>query len=136
MVNGQPQAYPHTILDWHEVVNEDFQTVKLLTISYYPLTGSAVVFDGNSAGRELTFGVSGLLFNNFVVSYFRSVNRTGLTFKLADSVDVFPFNIKGIETGTTWNLLGETVDGPLFRNQTAKDIVLQCLLVCLGSFLC
>ncbi|MCH8019302.1 DUF3179 domain-containing protein, partial [candidate division KSB1 bacterium] len=34
VVNGQAIAYPHQILDWHEVVNEDFSSGgKLLTVS-------------------------------------------------------------------------------------------------------
>ncbi|MFQ5640580.1 MAG: DUF3179 domain-containing protein [bacterium] len=74
VVDGQARAYPHTILDWHEVVNEDFGNDHLLTVSYCPLTGTAIVFKGNNAGRKLTFGVSGLLFNNNLIMFDRQTN--------------------------------------------------------------
>lgn len=73
VVNGQPRAYPHTILDWHEVVNEDFPDLPL-TISFCPLTGTAIVFEGKNAGRKLTFGVSGLLFNDNLIMFDRQTD--------------------------------------------------------------
>jgi len=54
-------AYPHNILDWHEIANE-----LGYTISYCPLTGSALHFE---TGSE--FGVSGLLYNNNLIMYDR-----------------------------------------------------------------
>ena len=57
-------AYPHPILDWHEIVNEDGYT-----ISYCPLTGSAIHFTSSSE-----FGVSGLLYNNNLIMYDRDTN--------------------------------------------------------------
>ncbi|MEE9573566.1 MAG: DUF3179 domain-containing protein [Candidatus Neomarinimicrobiota bacterium] len=54
-------AYPHPILDWHEVVNEtDY------SISYCPLTGSAIHFETPSE-----FGISGKLYNNNLIMYDR-----------------------------------------------------------------
>lgn len=55
VVDDMAIAYPHTILDWHEVVNEDIGD-KTFTVSYCPLTGTAIVFDGKNAGRKLKFG--------------------------------------------------------------------------------
>lgn len=83
VVGDQPRAYPWTILDWHEVVNEDFSDQLVsqtgsastrLTISLCPLTGTGIVFDGNNAGRSLTFGVSGLLFNNNLIMFDRQTD--------------------------------------------------------------
>ncbi len=54
-------AYPHAILDWHEIVNEDGYT-----ISYCPLTGSAIHFSTPGS-----YGVSGLLFNSNLIMYDR-----------------------------------------------------------------
>ncbi len=54
-------AYPHPILDWHEVVNEDG-----FSISYCPLTGSAIHFETSSE-----FGVSGKLYNSNLIMYDR-----------------------------------------------------------------
>lgn len=57
-------AYPHAILDWHEIVNEDGYT-----ISYCPLTGSAL-----HMSTPLEFGVSGLLFNSNLIMYDRDTD--------------------------------------------------------------
>ena len=54
-------AYPHPILDWHEIVNENEYS-----ISYCPLTGSAIHFETSSE-----FGVSGKLFNSNLIMYDR-----------------------------------------------------------------
>lgn len=73
VVDGQAIAYPHTILDWHEVVNESFGD-KQLTVSYCPLTGTGIVFQGHTGERDLTFGVSGLLFNNNLIMFDRQTD--------------------------------------------------------------
>jgi hypothetical protein len=54
-------AYPHPILDWHEIVNEDGYS-----ISYCPLTGSAIHFETSNE-----FGVSGMLYNSNLIMYDR-----------------------------------------------------------------
>lgn len=54
-------AYPHPILDWHEVVNETGYS-----ISYCPLTGSAIHFETPNE-----FGVSGMLYNSNLIMYDR-----------------------------------------------------------------
>jgi len=74
VVDGVAKAYPHQILDWHEVVNEEFALNNFLTVSYCPLTGTAIVFDGNIAGLRLTFGVSGLLYNNNLIMFDRQTD--------------------------------------------------------------
>lgn len=56
------RAYPHAILDWHEIMNEDG-----FSISYCPLTGSAMHFSNGGS----TFGVSGLLYNSNLIMYDR-----------------------------------------------------------------
>jgi len=74
VVDGKARAYPHQILDWHEVVNEKFASNNLLTVSYCPLTGTAIVLDGNNDGLNLTFGVSGLLYNNNLIMFDRQTD--------------------------------------------------------------
>lgn len=54
-------AYPHSVLDWHEIVNETGYS-----ISYCPLTGSALHIETDSE-----FGVSGLLYNSNLIMYDR-----------------------------------------------------------------
>lgn len=68
------RAYPHKILDWHEVVNDQFTPAgmtKRATLSYCPLTGSAVLWEGLAEAADKTFGTSGLLFNSNLVMYDR-----------------------------------------------------------------
>jgi hypothetical protein len=64
---GETRAYPLRILDWHEVVNDDFGGPLLVT--YCPLCGSAVVGIREVRGEETTFGVSGKLWRNDLVLY-------------------------------------------------------------------
>lgn len=65
---GQQRAYPLAILNWHEVVNDQIAGKPVL-ITYCPLCGSGMAFSPNVAGRNLTFGVSGLLYNSDVLLY-------------------------------------------------------------------
>ena len=57
-------AYPHAILDWHEIVNESGYS-----ISYCPLTGSAI-----HLSTSVEYGVSGLLFNSNLIMYDRETD--------------------------------------------------------------
>jgi hypothetical protein len=65
-LDGVPRAYPHNILWWHEVANDHIGD-RRFTVTFCPLTGSGVVFDGTAPAR--TFGVSGNLFNSNLVMY-------------------------------------------------------------------
>ncbi len=68
------RAYPHALLNWHEIVNDDLNNDKV-TISYCPLTGSAMAYDQtitvDGAAETTTFGVSGLLYNSNLILYDR-----------------------------------------------------------------
>lgn len=57
-------AYPHAILDWHEIINEEGYS-----ISYCPLTGSAIHLTSS-----VEYGVSGLLFNSNLIMYDRETD--------------------------------------------------------------
>jgi hypothetical protein len=65
---GAARAYPIRILNWHELVNDTVGDRKIL-VSYCPLCASGMVFDRMVGGRELTFGVSGLLYQSDVLMY-------------------------------------------------------------------
>jgi hypothetical protein len=67
IVDGTPIAIPHNILWWHEIVNADLGG-RRVTISYCPLTGSAVAFDATEAQTN-RFGVSGLIFQNNLIMF-------------------------------------------------------------------
>ena len=67
------RAYPIRILNWHEVVNDRIDGAPVV-ISFCPLCGTGMAFDARVNGRELTFGVSGLLYNSDVLLYDRQTN--------------------------------------------------------------
>lgn len=67
------KAYPHVILDWHEIVNDKIGD-KAFALTYCPLTGSAIAWDRIVDGQETTFGVSGLLYNTNLIPYDRLTN--------------------------------------------------------------
>ncbi len=64
-------AYPHNILNWHEIVN-DFMDDTYLSINYCPLTGSGMAWNRTINGKLTEFGVSGLLYNSNVIPYDRT----------------------------------------------------------------
>jgi hypothetical protein len=71
---GVLKAYPQKILVWHEIVNDEVKGEKL-SITYCPLTGSAVGFRGRSRdGSMLTFGTSGKLVNSNLLMYDRQAD--------------------------------------------------------------
>lgn len=69
------RAYPHYILDWHEIVNDDLGMLSV-AVTYCPLTGTAIGWDREVNGENTTFGVSGLLFNSNLMPYDRLTNST------------------------------------------------------------
>lgn len=66
----EARAYPIEILNWHELVNDQFGDEAVL-ISYCPLCGTGMAFRSEINERRLTFGVSGLLYNSDVLFYDR-----------------------------------------------------------------
>lgn len=64
------RAYPHGMLNWHEIVNDEVDGIPL-AIVYCPLTGTATGWDRTLNGMVTTFGVSGLLYNSNVIPYDR-----------------------------------------------------------------
>ncbi len=69
------RAYPHSILDWHEIVNDDVNSLKV-ALTYCPLTGTAVGWNRVIDGNLTTFGVSGLLHQTNLMPYDRATNST------------------------------------------------------------
>ena len=68
--NGVAKAYPHAILDWHEIVNDEIDAFKF-ALTYCPLTGTAINWNRVVNGNETTFGVSGKLYNSNLIPYDR-----------------------------------------------------------------
>lgn len=67
------RAYPHVILDWHEIINDEINGNKV-AITYCPLTGTGIGWGRVINGKETTFGVSGLLYNTNLMPYDRQTN--------------------------------------------------------------
>ncbi len=68
--NGIAKAYPISILNWHEIVN-DFFKEEPIVIVYCPLCGSGSAYLAKIDGETRAFGVSGLLYNSDVLLYDR-----------------------------------------------------------------
>jgi len=75
------KAYPHLILDWHEIVNDELNGIKL-AITYCPLTGSAIAWNRVGTVSNTTFGVSGLLYNSNLIPYDRGSSSNWSQMKL------------------------------------------------------
>jgi len=72
-VNDETRAYPHYILDWHEIVNDDVNGVDV-ALSLCPLTGTSIGWSRIVNGSKTTFGVSGKLYNNNLILYDRATS--------------------------------------------------------------
>lgn len=68
--NGEIKGYPHSILDWHEIINDDVNGKKI-AVTYCPLTGTGIGWNRMLNNTETTFGVSGLLYNTNLIPYDR-----------------------------------------------------------------
>ena len=66
--NGVAKAYPIRILNWHEVVNDDFDG-KPVVVTWCPLCLSGIVYDPKNEGNKLTFGVSGKIYKSNLLMY-------------------------------------------------------------------
>jgi hypothetical protein len=64
------RAYPHRIMDYHEIVNDQVGEVHI-SVTYCPLTGTGIGWNREIDGIVTTFGVSGLLYNSNLIPYDR-----------------------------------------------------------------
>jgi hypothetical protein len=71
LYNGVSRAYPHKILDWHEIINDEVDE-HIFAITYCPLTGTGTNWNRQVAGYTTTFGVSGQLYNSNLMPYDRT----------------------------------------------------------------
>jgi len=75
VINGEARAYPLPIMWWHEIINDHLGGSRI-AISYCPLTGTGLVFDPFIEGDFVTFGTSGLLYENNLVMYDRGKGQS------------------------------------------------------------
>ncbi len=76
-VGDKIKAYPHIILDYHEIVNDQIETLGetiYYAVTFCPLTGTSRVWNRKIAGSITSFGVSGLLYNSNLLPYDRETN--------------------------------------------------------------
>jgi len=100
-IGGEAKAYPHNIGWLHEITNDTIGG-KAVVVSFCPLTGTGMVFDGeDGSGGRLTCGVSGNLFNNNLVMYDRRDNLNGATLY----PQMMGLGVTGARTGNTLSLL-------------------------------
>jgi len=71
--NGVSKAYAIRILNYHELVNDEFNQHPVV-VSFCPLCGTGMAFDALKDGKRLEFGVSGLLYNSDLLMYDRQSN--------------------------------------------------------------
>jgi hypothetical protein len=69
-LGGETRAYPVQVLIWHEIVN-DTVGGEPVAVTYCPLCNSALAFDRRVAGRVVSFGTSGKLYQSDLVMYDR-----------------------------------------------------------------
>lgn len=69
-IDGLAKAYPINIMNWHEIVNDAFDS-KAVVISYCPLCGTGLAFLSPNQEGKSSFGVSGLLYQSDVLMYDR-----------------------------------------------------------------
>jgi len=67
------KAYPHRILDWHEIVNDKAGN-RNVAVTYCPLTGTGIAWNREINNKTTTFGVSGLLYKNNLIPYDRATD--------------------------------------------------------------
>ena len=68
--HGISKAYPVAILNWHEIVNDEFAG-EPVAVTYCPLCGTGIAYRARVSDETLTFGVSGLLYNSDMLLYDR-----------------------------------------------------------------
>ena len=95
VVGNEARAYPHHILDWHEIIN-DHVTGANISVTYCPLTGTGIGWNREVNGTVTTFGVSGLLYNSNLIPYDRSTNSNWSQIRL----DCVNGELKGTDVET------------------------------------
>lgn len=100
VVDGIARAYPVSILNWHEIVNDRIGDTPVL-VTFCPLCGTGMSFSPVIDGQTLTFGVSGLLYNSDVLLYDKQSESLWSQI-IASSVNG-PNKGRKLKTINTWN---------------------------------
>lgn len=111
---GITKVYPHSILNWHEIVNDNIGDFTY-SLSFCPITGTAVMWNRSIDGQPTTFGVSGLLYNGNVMPYDRETDSVWSQMRqesvtgelIGTQMEVYPV------VETTWETCKFLYDEPL-----------------------
>lgn len=100
-INGIIRAYPLEIMDWHEVVNDQFDSIPV-AITYAALSGSSIALDRRINNDILEFRVSGLLYNsNTIFDEFQSFSDWSQMLRQGIRGD---FSMKNLAEFTTFEM--------------------------------
>jgi hypothetical protein len=111
-VDGAARAYPLTVLNVHEIVNDDFGGPVIVT--YCPLCRSGMVADRRVNGTPATFDVSGLLWKPPGI-YTAASEKDGRVFSDRDEGVSNTGNLVMYDdqTGSYWSqMLAQAICGP------------------------
>ncbi len=67
-VGETTRFYPFNVIVWHEIVNDKIEG-KSLVVTFCPLCGSSIVFNGKVGDKIEQFGVSGKLYESNLLMY-------------------------------------------------------------------
>lgn len=81
-VGDEIRGYPHPILDWHEIINDDDFKGETISMTYCPLTGTGIAWNRMIPNGPTEFGVSGLLYNTNLIPYDRKTDSNWSQMKL------------------------------------------------------
>jgi hypothetical protein len=116
-IDGEARAYPVQIAIWHEIINDTVGGVPV-AVTYCPLCNSAIAYDRRVAGRVVTFGTTGMLWNSAMVMYDRQTETVWSHFNGQA--------IAGALTGTTLRALPmSTVSFKTWRDANPTGLVLN-----------
>lgn len=74
-INGESRAYPVSVLNVHEIINDTLGNVPIAVTYHWPSDG-AQVFDRRIGDETVTFAASGLLYNGNLLMYRRNASKT------------------------------------------------------------
>jgi hypothetical protein len=116
-IDGEARAYPVQIAIWHEIINDTVGGVPV-AVTYCPLCNSAIAYDRRVAGRVVTFGTTGMLWNSAMVMYDRQTETVWSHFNGQA--------IAGALTGTTLRAIPmSTVSFKTWRDANPTGLVLN-----------
>jgi hypothetical protein len=104
LLDNTIRAYPHNILNYHEIVNDQYGGTNL-ALTYCPLTGSALAWLPPASLVNPQYGVSGLLYNSNLIPYDRETdsNWSQMAMLCVQGERIGELPVQGQTFETTWS---------------------------------